>query len=338
MILSSMASATVASPIRRVDALQQAHHVAKVVGVVLQGLRHAFPNCLETRAGNHRRHSCRAQSTFAPSTCQQRCQVHAHSRHLGQPAGLAAGQPDRALEQLRQLKLLSMAQALELQMQQSGIAAMSFEERLALLVDREVHGRQDRRCAKLLKSAKLKYPQALIEDLDCRASRGLERVAVMSLTLGPWVRSGHAVLITGPTGVGKSWLACALAQHACRQGHSAYYQRVPRLAEELRIRHANGTFTRWLDALKNTDVLLLDDWGMAGMDGQTRTDLMEIIDDRATRRATIITSQLPIEHWHEWIATLARFIVDASNQMLATLAPAHLQKCYVIRIKSERSK
>jgi len=220
------------------------------------------------------------------------------------------------LEQLRQLKLLSMAQALELQMQQSGIAAMSFEERLALLVDREVHGRQDRRCAKLLKSAKLKYPQALIEDLDCRASRGLERAAVMSLTLGPWVRSGHAVLITGPTGVGKSWLACALAQHACRQGHSAYYQRVPRLAEELRIRHANGTFTRWLDALKNTDVLLLDDWGMAGMDSQTRTDLLEIIDDRATRRATIITSQLPIEHWHEWIgdATVADAMLDRIMQ------------------------
>ena len=205
------------------------------------------------------------------------------------------------LNQLRSLRLETMAQALEQQLTQSGIGAMSFEERLALLVDREVHGRQDRRCARLLKTAKLKYPQAAIEDLDSRSTRGIERSAVMSLALGEWVNARHAVLITGATGAGKSWLACALAQHACRRGHSALYLRVPRLGEELRIRHANGTFTRWLDTLKNTDVLLLDDWGMAAMDSQTRADLLEIIDDRASQRATVITSQLPIEHWHEWI-------------------------------------
>ncbi|CDS54154.1 Mobile element protein [Polaromonas sp. CG9_12] len=115
---------------------------------------------------------------------------------------------------------------------------------MGLLVDREVHGRQDRRCARLLKLAKLKYPQAAIEDLDSR-TRGIERSAVMSLALGEWVTQGHAVLITGATGAGKSWLACALAQHACRRGQSAYYQRVPRLGEELRIRHANGTFSNF---------------------------------------------------------------------------------------------
>ena len=234
------------------------------------------------------------------------------------------------LDQLRGLKLVSMAQALQEQMQQSGISAMSFEERLALLVDREVHGRQDRRCAKLLKTARLKYPQAMIEDLDCRASRGIDRATVMSLTLGPWVRSGHAVLITGPTGVGKSWLGCALAQHACRQGHSAFYQRVPRLGEELRIRHANGTFTRWLDILKNTDVLVLDDWGLVGMDAQTRTDLLEMIDDRAGRKATVITSQLPIEHWHEWIgdATVADAMLDRimQNNHRLTLTGESLRK------------
>jgi DNA replication protein DnaC len=104
-----------------------------------------------------------------------------------------------------------------------------------------------------------------------------------------------------------------LAQHACWRGQSAYYQRVPRLGEELRIRHANGTFTRWLETLKNTDVLLLDDWGMTAMDGPTRADLLEIIDDRASARATIITSQLPIEHWHDWIG-------DA-NPSLSTFSP-----------------
>ena len=117
------------------------------------------------------------------------------------------------LNQLRGLRLETMAQALEQQLSQSGISAMSFEERLALLVDREVHGRQDRRCARLLKTAKLKYPQAAIEDLDSRSTRGIERSAVMSLALGEWVNAGHAVLITGATGAGKSWLACALAQH-----------------------------------------------------------------------------------------------------------------------------
>ncbi|AGX88716.1 DNA replication protein [Candidatus Symbiobacter mobilis CR] len=216
------------------------------------------------------------------------------------------------LNQLRGLRLETMAQALEQQLTQSGISAMSFEERLALLVDREVHGRQDRRCARLLKTAKLKYPQAAIEDVDSHSTRGIERSAVMSLALGEWVNAGHAVLITGATGAGKSWLACALAQHACRRGHSALYLRVPRLGEELRIRHANGTFTRWLDTLKNTDVLLLDDWGMAAMDSQTRADLLEIIDDRASHRGTIITSQLPIEHWHEWIGdpTIADAMLD----------------------------
>ena len=220
------------------------------------------------------------------------------------------------LNQLRSLRLRTMAQALEQQLSQSGISALSFEERLALLVDREVHGRQDRRCARLLKSAKLKYPHATIEDLDSRSTRGIERSTVMSLAMGEWVKCGHAVFIIGATGVGKSWLACALAQYACRRGHSALYLRMPRLGEELRIRHANGTFARWLDTLKNTNVLVLDDWGLAAMDAQTRADLMEIIDDRSSQRATIITSQLPIEHWHEWIGdqTMADAMLDRLMQ------------------------
>ncbi len=234
------------------------------------------------------------------------------------------------LGQLRGLRLETMAQALEQQLRTGGMAAMSFEERLALLVDREVHGRQDRRCARLLKTAKLKYPQAAIEDLASCSTRGIERGAVMSLALSQWVQTGQAILITGPTGAGKSWLACALAQHACRRGHSACYQRVPRLGEELRIRHANGTFTRWLDVLKNTDVLLLDDWGMVAMDAQTRADLLEIIDDRAGTCATIITSQLPIEHWHEWIgdATVADAMLDRlmQNHHRLTLTGESLRK------------
>ena len=216
------------------------------------------------------------------------------------------------LNQLRELRLMGMLTALDEQLTQAGMSAVSFEERMALIVERELHWRHDKRRARLLKEAKLKYPQAAIEDIDTRAGRGLDRKAVMSLALGDWIDSGHSVLITGPTGAGKSWLACALAQHACRRGRSAFYQRVPRLSEELRIRHGNGTFGKWLIQLAKTDVLLLDDWGMAGLDNQARADLLEIIDDRAASKATIITSQLPIEHWHAWVgdATIADAILD----------------------------
>jgi len=220
------------------------------------------------------------------------------------------------LAQLRDLKLLGMLAAVDEQMSQAALHGMSFEERLALIVEREVHLRHDKRRARLLKDAKLKYSQAAIEDIDTRAGRGLDRKAVMSLVLSDWIDCGHSVLISGPTGAGKSWLACALAQYACRGGRSALYQRVPRLGEELRIRHGNGTFGKWLIQLAKTDVLLLDDWGMAGLDPQTRADLLEIIDDRAGHRATIITSQLPIEHWHAWIgdATIADAILDRLMQ------------------------
>jgi DNA replication protein DnaC len=220
------------------------------------------------------------------------------------------------LAQLRELRLEGLATGLQEQLSQAGMSAMSFEERLALLVDREVHWRNDKRQARLLKQARLKYPQAAIEDIDSRAGRGIQRSEVMSLALGEWVQGGYAVLITGPTGAGKSWLACALAQHACRRGFSALYQRVPRLGEELRIRHANATFGKWLEQIRKTDVLLLDDWGMTALDSQSRADLLEIIDDRASSRATIITSQLPIEHWHEWIGnpTMADAMLDRLMQ------------------------
>lgn len=220
------------------------------------------------------------------------------------------------LAQLRTLKLDGMAAGLEDQLAQPSMAALSFEERVALLIDREVNARNDRKLVRLLKNAHLKYAQAAIEDIDARAGRGLERREVMSLALGDWVTAGHSVLITGPTGAGKSWLACALAQYACRRGHSALYQRVPRLPEELRIRHGSGAFGKWLLQLAKTDVLVLDDWGMGAIDSMTRSDLLEIIDNRAGHKATIITSQLPVEHWHAWIgdATIADAILDRIMQ------------------------
>lgn len=220
------------------------------------------------------------------------------------------------LAQLRALKLDGLAAGLEEQLSLPGMGAMSFEERLALLIDREVHCRSDRKLARLLKQARLKYGQATIEDIDTRPTRGLDRRAVMSLALGDWVQSGHSVLISGATGTGKSWLACALAQYACRRGYSAVYQRVPRLQEELRIKHGSGAFGKWLLQLAKTDVLVLDDWGVGTIDSSTRSDLLEIIDDRAGNKATIIAAQLPIEHWHAWIgdATIADAILDRIMQ------------------------
>ena len=142
-----------------------------------------------------------------------------------------------------------MLAAVEEQLSSSASMTLSFEERLALMVDRETHHRGDKRRAALLKKAGLKYPQACIEDVDGRAGRGFERSTLMSLALSRWVEDGQAILITGATGSGKSWLGCALAQYACRRGQSALYLRTPRLAEDLRILHGNGGFTRWLAAL-----------------------------------------------------------------------------------------
>ena len=208
---------------------------------------------------------------------------------------------NNTLAQLRDLKLAGMAAAVEEQLSSAASTGLSFEERLALMVDREVHHRGDKRRAALMKRAGLKYPQACIEDVDSKPGRGFERSSLMSLALSRWVEDGTAILVTGPTGSGKSWLACALAQYACRRGHSALYLRVPRLAEDLRVLHGNGGFGRWLAAVARTDVLLLDDWGLAAIEPQAANDLMDVVDDRAGRTSTIVTSQLPVSEWHHLI-------------------------------------
>ena len=192
------------------------------------------------------------------------------------------------------------------------MGAHSFEQRLVLLVEAELASRDTRRRTRLLSLAKLKYPQATIEDVDARAGRGIERAQITSLALGEWIKTGHTVIINGATGSGKTWLACALGQYACRRGHTVSYLRTPRLAEELRVLHGSGGFGKWLVQLAKTDVLILDDWAVAALDASTRADLLEIIDDRAATRGTIITSQLPIEHWHSWIgdATMADAMLD----------------------------
>lgn len=240
----------------------------------------------------------------------------------------------QTIAQLHALKLQGMAAALRHQLEQPGAAELCFEERLALLVQRECDSRHERRCARLLTQAKLRYPQAAIEDFDARAGRGVERARFMSLALSDWITAGHAVILTGATGCGKTWLACALAQYACRRGHSTRYLRVPRLAEELRTQQAAGTYTRWLAQLAKTEVVVLDDWGLVGLDALAREALMEILDDRAGNRATLVTSQLPVDHWHAWIGDPA--LADAMLDRLLAQAQRIVLKGESMRAAAHR--
>ncbi|HUL68577.1 MAG TPA: IS21-like element helper ATPase IstB [Burkholderiaceae bacterium] len=216
------------------------------------------------------------------------------------------------LTRLRSLKLDGMARAFDEQLAQPASHALSFEERFALLVDREVAWRDTRRLERLLKQARLKFPGACLEDLDTRALRGLDQRLVATLGSCDWVRAGQSVIATGETGLGKSWIACALGHQAARQGFSVLYTRFTRLVEELRIAHGDGSFGRRLAQLAKTDVLIVDDFALAPIGPAERADLLEVLDDRTPGKSTIMTSQLPVDHWHEYLAepTIADAILD----------------------------
>jgi DNA replication protein DnaC len=215
------------------------------------------------------------------------------------------------LDKLHALKLTGMAAALADQSATPDITDLSFEERLGLLVDREMTERDNRRMSSRLRRARLRHT-AILEDLDYRNSRGLDKGLVQSLAGCQWVKEHLNVLITGPTGVGKTWLACALAHKACREGYTAQYVRLTRLLRELTIAKGDGQYSKLLTSLAKVDVLILDDWGLMKLSAENRRDLLEVLEDRHGRRSTIATSQLPIEEWHGVIgdATLADAILD----------------------------
>ena len=219
---------------------------------------------------------------------------------------------EQTLAVLHALKLPGMAAALDEQRGLPDLATLTFEERLALLLEREQSVRHDRRLTRLLQLARLRYA-ACVEDVNFRTKRGLERHRFLQLAGGEWIRQHQTLLIVGPTGTGKSWLACALGQSACRQGHTVRYVRLPRLlSEELVHARADGSYGKVMQTLAKTELLILDDWGLAPLGDRERRDLLELIEDRAGRRATLITSQLPIEHWHDMIgdATFGDAILD----------------------------
>jgi DNA replication protein DnaC len=204
-----------------------------------------------------------------------------------------------------------MGKALEEQFLMPELEALSFEERLGLLVDREFTERDNRRLQTRLRKAKLRQ-QAAIEDIDYRYPRGLDKALMSSLATCQWVKDHHNVLLTGPTGVGKTWLACALAHKACRQGYSAHYLRLPRLWQELPIAKGDGRYPKLLASLAKIELLVLDDFGLSPLTEEQRRDLLEILEARHGTRATLLTSQLPVEHWHEVIGnpTFADAILD----------------------------
>jgi DNA replication protein DnaC len=216
------------------------------------------------------------------------------------------------LEQLTELRLFSLARAWQAQHEDPTTDDLGFDERLALLVDAEWTDRQNKRLVRLLREAKLRISGACLEDIAYAKERKLDRALMRQLATGRWIEAHQNVVITGATGVGKTYLACALAQQACRLGHRVLYRRAPRLFDELTLARADGTYAKLLARFARTEVFVLDDWGLAPVQDIERRDLLEILEDRHGLRSTIWTSQLPVAKWHDHLGdpTIADALCD----------------------------
>jgi DNA replication protein DnaC len=214
------------------------------------------------------------------------------------------------LRKMNELKLFGMAHAFTQQIESASATHLSFEERVGLLVDHEVAFRDDRRLHRLLTNAKLRE-SACLEDVDYETRRGLDRSAMASLALCNWIRRGMNVVVTGATGVGKTWIACALGNQACRLGLTVKFERVPMLLEDLAIAHADGTFRKRIVALGKIDLLILDDLGINILTAERRADLLEVIEARSGMKATLVTSQLPVKLWHDYLGDGNPTVADA---------------------------
>lgn len=217
----------------------------------------------------------------------------------------------QTLEKLSRMRLYTFADALREQLQQPSFLELSFEERIAMLVDREWIARENRKLQRRVKAARLKL-QASVEDIDFRHPRGLDKSVMLALSNCNWIRNHQNVIITGQTGIGKSYPGEALAQKACREGFTALYYRIPRLFRDLAIARGDGSYGKLLGKLAKTDLLVVDDWGLSPLNDAERRDFLEIMEDRHGIRSTVITSQYPVATWHELIGepTLADAILD----------------------------
>jgi DNA replication protein DnaC len=225
------------------------------------------------------------------------------------------------LDKLQRLRLTGMYDAYREQLESSRYDALDFDQRFALLLDRQEAEQDSRRLQTRLKKAALRQ-NACVEDIDYRKSRGLNKTAMHALAECRWLRSHENCIITGPTGAGKSYLACALGNQACRRGFTVRYFRAPRLFQELAVARGTGRYDRVLRSLLRTDLLIIDDWATALLTDEERRDLFEIAEDRYDRRSTLIAAQLPIEHWHDTIGdpTLADAILDRLIHNAHTIA------------------
>lgn len=215
-------------------------------------------------------------------------------------------------EKLYTMRLPVMAGAWLEQQKDPKMPSLAFDERFGLLVDAEYLARDNRRLQRRLKEAQLRLPEACIEDVEASTARGLEKSQLAQLGTCKWIAEHHNVLISGPTGVGKSFMACALGQLACRRGFRVLYRRMPRLFEELSLAKSDGTYTKKLAQLARADVMIVDDFGLGTVKESQRHDLLEVLEDRYGRRSMVLTSQLPVAKWHDWIGdpTLADAILD----------------------------
>lgn len=218
---------------------------------------------------------------------------------------------EQTFQQLTAMRMHGFTKALQEQLEKDELADLGFDERVSMLVDREYRDREDRKLTRRLQQARLRE-RACVEDVDYRHARGLDQALMRRLTTCTWLNKQQNVLITGPTGVGKTYISCALADKACRESYTAIYRRMPRLLQELLVARADGSYSKLLARIAKMDLLVIDDWGITPMNEQERRDILEVFEDRHGNRSTILATQLPVDKWHAYIGdpTIADAILD----------------------------